>query len=201
MRRWCLALVHHPVLDRQGAVITTAITNLDLHDMARSSLTFGLSDMFVVHPVQAQRELANKVQEHWLHGSGRKRIPDRAPPMELLRVVSSLQEAFDALGGREHIEVWTTSARRVSVSSTYEQARARLWSDGKPVMLLFGTGWGLAPQVVDEADVCIEPICAAQATGFNHLSVRAACAITLDRLAGAQACRDVACDVRFSTQR
>jgi hypothetical protein len=185
MRRLCLALVHHPVLDRQGAVITTAITNLDLHDMARSARTYGLSDMFVVHPVEAQRQLAERVRDHWLHGSGQRRIPDRAPPMRLLRVVSGLRAAYDELGGRDAIEVWTTSARRgPGMSCTYEQARERIWGEGPPVMLLFGTGWGLAAGLVDESDVRIEPIRSATETGFNHLSVRAACAITLDRLVG-----------------
>lgn len=189
MRRLCLALVHYPVLDRQGAVITTAITNLDLHDMARSALTYGCSDVFVVHPVQLQRQLAEKVQDHWLNGSGKRRIPDRAPPMELLRVVKSLKEAHDLLGGREQVEVWTTSARMEEanakgVSCTYEQARVRLWGEGPPVMLLFGTGWGLAKELMDDANVRLEPISCAHETGFNHLSVRAACAITLDRLVG-----------------
>ena len=185
MRRLCLALVHYPVLDREGAVITTAITNLDLHDMARSARAYGLSDMFVVHPVEAQRQLAERVRDHWLHGSGKRRIPDRAPPMELLRVVSSLREAWDAVGGRDQVEVWTTSARcGLGEVCAYEQARFRLWRDGSPVMLLFGTGWGLAPAVVEEADVLVEPVRAAVDTGFNHLSVRAACAVVLDRLCG-----------------
>jgi hypothetical protein len=185
MRRLCLALIHHPVLDRQGAVITTAITNLDLHDMARSARTYGLSDMFVVHPVAAQRDLAERVRDHWLHGSGRRRIPDRAPPMELLRVVSSLDEAYDALGGRGAIEVWTTSAKKSpGEPCRYEEARALMEREGPPVMLLFGTGWGLPRGLVDESEIRLEPIRAAAETGFNHLSVRAACAITLDRLVG-----------------
>jgi hypothetical protein len=51
-----------------------------------------------------------------------------------------------------------------------------------PVLLLFGTGWGLTEEVLAAADRRLEPI---QGAGdFNHLSVRAACAITLDRLLG-----------------
>ena len=166
-------------------MITTAITNLDLHDMARSALTYGLSDMFVVHPVTAQRQLAEKVKDHWVNGSGKRRIPDRAPPLGLLRVVGSLQEAFDAFGGRASVEVWTTSARGgCGNSSSYEQARGRLCGDGLPVMLLFGTGWGLDSGVIGDSDVLLAPIRSSVCTGFNHLSVRAACAIILDRLVG-----------------
>ncbi|HSU40802.1 MAG TPA: RNA methyltransferase, partial [Polyangiaceae bacterium] len=87
MRRLAAALVHHPVLDRQGAIVTTAITNLDLHDIARSAHTYGLTDFFVVHPVGAQRELAERVREHWTSGSGARRIPDRTPAMLGLRIV------------------------------------------------------------------------------------------------------------------
>ena len=57
--------------------MTTAITNLDLHDIARSAHTYGLSDFFVAHPIAAQRELAERVREHWVTGSGARRIPDR----------------------------------------------------------------------------------------------------------------------------
>jgi hypothetical protein len=68
---------------------------------------------------------------------------------------------------------------------SYAEARARLAASEKPVLLLFGTGWGLSREVVAGADVRIEPIRAGADTGYNHLSVRAACAITLDRLRGA----------------
>ena len=49
-------------------------------------------------------------------------------------------------------------------------------------MILFGTGWGLAPAVLDQADVFLAPLKGAHPEGYNHLSVRAACAIILDRL-------------------
>ena len=90
MNRLTLALVHHPVLDRAGATVTTAITNLDLHDMARSARTYGVDDLYVVHPIEAQRVLAERIKSHWVDGSGKKRIPDRAVAMEVLRIVPSL---------------------------------------------------------------------------------------------------------------
>ena len=62
MRRLALALVHHPVLDRGGGTVTTAITNLDLHDMARSARTYGVGDLFIVHPIEAQRLLAERIR-------------------------------------------------------------------------------------------------------------------------------------------
>ncbi|MEB2313816.1 MAG: RNA methyltransferase [Sorangiineae bacterium] len=182
MRRVTVALVHYPVLDRERKVVTTAITNLDLHDIARSAHTYGLSDYFIVHPVEAQRELAERVKSHWLEGSGARRIPDRVPAMERLRIVPTLEDARRALGGAP--ELWTTSAARGEGVVTHEAAKARLAEDGAPVLLVFGTGWGLADSVMAAATLRLEPIASRRADGYNHLSVRAAAAITLDRLLG-----------------
>jgi hypothetical protein len=180
-----LALVHHPVLDREGGVVTTAITNLDLHDLARSARTYGARALFIVHPIEAQRLLAERVREHWVAGSGKRRIPDRATALDLLRVVPSLDDAFAALGGRASICVWTTAASpRGGAVTDYPAARALLAGEGRPVLLLFGTGWGLPTSVTATADVRLAPIRASADTGYNHLSVRAACAVTLDRLRG-----------------
>jgi hypothetical protein len=186
MRTAAVVLLHYPVRDRSGAIITTAVTNLDLHDMSRSTRTYGLSAMVAVHPVAAQRELIDKVRDHWINGSGARRIPDRTPAMELLRVATSLDEVIAQYGGRGAVELWTTSAQQRATTLTYAEARARVHTEGPPVLLMFGTGWGIDPSLEEQADVRIEPIRAEAETGFNHLSVRAACAITLDRLWGAR---------------
>ncbi len=34
-----VALLHHPVLDKNGLVVTTALTTMDIHDIARSART------------------------------------------------------------------------------------------------------------------------------------------------------------------
>jgi hypothetical protein len=183
-RRVAVALLHHPVLDAQGGVVTTTITNLDVHDLARSSRTYGVSDYFIVHPITAQRELLARICDHWRTGAGGKRIPDRKLALDLVRPAATLGEAIDALGGRGSIEVWVTAARTVGRSISSREARERVWREGKPVLLIFGTGWGLAPSVIQDADAVVEPIRAGQETSYNHLSVRAACAILLDRLLG-----------------
>jgi hypothetical protein len=185
MSRLALALVHHPVLDRQGEVVTTAITNLDLHDMSRSSLTYGVNELFVVHPIAAQRELATRIRDHWVTGSGRKRIPDRGTALEVMRISPSLEDVYTELGGRAEIELWTTAANaRFGPATSYQEARARLERSERPVLLLFGTGWGLAEDLVRGADLRLAPILGAEGSTYNHLSVRAACAISLDRLRG-----------------
>jgi hypothetical protein len=182
MRRVAAALVHHPVLDRQRQVVTTAITNLDLHDIARSARCYGVSDLFVAHPIAAQRELAERVRRHWTTGSGARRIPDRKPALELVRVTSSLDEAIELFGGAE---IWTTSARaRPGVALSHAAARAALQGEGRAVLLVFGTGWGLADALFDRAERHLAPIESPCEDGYNHISVRAAAAILFDRLLG-----------------
>lgn len=184
MRRMGAALVHHPVVDRQGQVVTTAITNIDLHDIARSALTFGLDVCYVVHPIAAQRELALRVQNHWVHGSGARRIPDRSPALATLRIVSTLAEARADFSQGEPHELWVTSAAAGGPVLSYEGAREVLTQPGPAVLLVFGTGWGLSPELIEAAERQLEPIASARSDGYNHLSVRAAAAITFDRLCG-----------------
>jgi len=185
VRRCAVALVHYPVLDGQGAVVTSAVTNLDVHDLARTARTYGMSDYFVVHPIAAQRELVERIRQHWTDGSSGRRIPDRREALTLLRVVDSLDAALGSLGGRGEAEIWVTAARELGTPLSFAGARARLKGDGKAVLVVFGTGWGLAPSVIDAADAILEPIRPTRGE-YNHLSVRSACAIAMDRLFGAR---------------
>ncbi|MBK8256641.1 MAG: RNA methyltransferase [Polyangiaceae bacterium] len=183
-----IVLVHHPVLDRDGATVTTAITNLDLHDMARSARTYGLSAVYIVHPIEAQRQLAQSIVDHWAKGTGKKRIPDRSLAMEIVRVVPTLDDVYTMIAGaegRRGVHVWTTAAKaHPGGVISYVEARPKLHEASKPVAMLFGTGWGLARSLIEDADVRLCPLRAEADTGYNHLSVRAACAISLDRLLG-----------------
>jgi len=47
-------------------------------------------------------------------------------------------------------------------------------------MVLFGTAWGIADELLERADCVLAPILGV--SHYNHLSVRGAAAITLDRL-------------------
>lgn len=186
MRRVGIALVHYPVLDRQGATVTAAITNLDVHDIARTAMTFGLSAFYVVHPIEAQRNLVQRIRQHWIEGSGGKRIPDRIAPMRLVRVVATVEEALTDFSQAEPPWIWTTSAGTAGLAPplSHQQAAGHLVDSGPPVMLLFGTGWGLARASHAMATHQLLPVTGANSGAFNHLSVRAAVAIIVDRLMG-----------------
>ena len=60
-----IGLVHYPIMNKHKEVITTAITNYDIHDIARASITYDVSKYFVIHNIPAQRELVSTIMEHW----------------------------------------------------------------------------------------------------------------------------------------
>ncbi len=181
-----IALVHHPVRDRLGATVTTAVTNLDVHDLARSARTYDLHGYFVVTPITAQQAIVDRIREHWRSGPGRERVPARGDALGLVRAVRDLAEARQAIGAAHGVPavVVVTSARApegedvVSFAAEAENLRIRK----APTLLVFGTGHGLTEEVLAEADLVLAPI--RPDAMFNHLSVRAAAAICLDRLLG-----------------
>jgi hypothetical protein len=179
-----VALIHSPVVDRNGRVVTSAITSLDLHDIARSARTYDVRALYVVHPIPEQRDFALRVMDHWRLNSGRLFDSRRREALELVEIVSDLDSALDAAtmltGVRPRLAF--TSAR-AEHGMSYADLRAECdRSDAPPVMLMLGTGFGLAPPMRDRADLVLDPINGPGA--YNHLSVRAAASIMLDRLRG-----------------
>jgi hypothetical protein len=175
-----IALVHHPVLDRRGDVVTSAVTNLDIHDLARLAATYNLSRYYLVTPAVEQQTLASRIVEHWQKGAGASYNPDRCQALHCLRIMNSLDEALDdwrSLAGPESLAVLTGARHQDGV----DYPDARTLAAEHPVMLVFGTGHGLAPEVYASDRPCLAPVRASQ---YNHLSVRTAAAIILDRLIG-----------------
>ena len=91
-----VALVHHPVLDRTGQVVTTAFTSLDLHDIARICRTYDVGPYYLVTPVTAQREMIERILAHWVTGEGYKERHPRVPAMAGVRTAPSLEAAVAA---------------------------------------------------------------------------------------------------------
>lgn len=180
-----VALVHHPVLDKTGEVVTTSITNFDVHDIARSARTYDLAGYFVITPIEAQHVLLGRILAHWGEaGAGTKRVPARAAALAIVEPARSIEEVVATLRDRHGAppRIVATAARStgIELSSFAEEAQAIAQSTA-PTLLLFGTGHGLTEAVLSSADALLLPI---RPGGYNHLSVRAAVAIILDRLFG-----------------
>ncbi|HEY4223340.1 MAG TPA: RNA methyltransferase [Myxococcota bacterium] len=183
MSRFAVALVHYPCLDKHGEIFTTSITNLDVHDIARASTTYGVDAFYVVTPVTAQRDMAHAIAGYWESSAGQKRNADRTVAMKLVHVVASVDDAVaseSALVGHKPLVVVTSAKEQGAVPCA--TLRARLAEES--ALVLFGTGHGLAPSIVDAADLVLEPLRGRPSVnaGYNHLSVRSAVAIFLDRL-------------------
>jgi tRNA (guanine37-N1)-methyltransferase len=180
-----LALVHHPVLDRTGAVITTALTNFDIHDLARSSLTYGLAGYHIVTPITSQRDKAAHIAKLWIDDAQGEH---RARALALVRTAASIEAVIAELTAAHGLApvVVATSARPDSFAALPRRSASALRTEATtnpaPLLILLGTGWGLAEALIPSVSRVLAPIEGVSA--WNHLSVRSAGAVLLDRLFG-----------------
>lgn len=178
-----IALIHYPVVNKTGETIGSAVTNLDLHDIARAAKTFGVDSYSIVTPYEDQRQLVGDILNHWLEGHGAKYNPARKSALDLVDITESIDQLVDAVTrkrGRKPL-ILTTSARRTGKMISYGACREKI-ETGEPVLLLFGTAHGLDQPVIEMADQTLPPINGV--SDYNHLSVRSAVSIILDRLLG-----------------
>ncbi len=178
------ALVHYPVYNKHHEVVTSALTNLDQHDIARSSKTFGLERFYIVTPSEEQQKLAERISGHWQQGWGANYNPDRRQALDIVRVTPSVAAAVSdfQLGFSKPVKVAVTGAARRPGSTSLFTFRGLLKESDQPYLLLLGTGWGLTDECFAAADLILDPL--AGFGSYNHLSVRSAAAIMLDRLRG-----------------
>ena len=178
-----LALVHFPVYNKSREVIVSSVTTLDVHDISRVCRTFGVGTFYVVTPLKTQQELVDRLIGHWLKGHGAEYNPTRKEALLKTRVAKSLNDAVadvtEQSGKKPRVVV--TGAKQVPNSISFASLREQLKEEG-PTLLVFGTGWGLEKNLVLNADHVLEPI--EGNSGFNHLPVRGAISIILDRLLG-----------------
>lgn len=177
-----VALVHYPVYNKDLQIVTTAFTNLDVHDISRACRTYGVKVFFLVHPVREQRALVERVLRHWTEGPGVSYNPTRNDALGLVKIKTSLFEALEEIekveGSKPKVVV--TDARPSENLMGYSELRERVLIGEEPYLFLFGTGWGIAKEVMEKADYALRPI--EGTMDYNHLSVRSAAAIILDRL-------------------
>ncbi len=177
-----LALVHYPIVNKDGRLVTTAITNFDIHDIARAGRTYGVERYYLVTPIELQRQFARRILTHWVEGFGAEFNPSRMEALSNVEVAEDLAAVGDMIErdfGRQPFWV-ATSAKPYAHAIKCAQLRERIARE--PVCLVFGTGSGLHPEIIELADAILEPLKGPMP--FNHLSVRSAVSIYLDRLLG-----------------
>jgi tRNA (guanine37-N1)-methyltransferase len=182
--RLYIGLLHYPVYNKNRQKIASAITTFDLHDLSRLARTYGVKRFFVINPLEDQQRLAERVLRHWAIGFGATYNRHRKEAIELLRIVPSLEDSVSEvmeMEGEAPLLFATDASRKTGRSLTYREA-ARIINSDRVVLILFGTAWGLDAEIISGADHVLDPV--EGVTDYNHLSVRTAAAIILDRLAG-----------------
>ncbi len=181
-----VALMHTDVLiGEEKRLGHSSVTSVDIHDIARSSKTYGVKEFFIVTPLLDQQKIVQKMLDFWKKGIGFEYNRCRYDAIQLVQLTASLQDVvkrIEELEGKKPLIV-TTSAKVVDTEqmiSFYDQTR--VWKSDRPVLLVFGTGQGLAPFVIEQSDYLLVPVDGF--SDFNHLSVRSAVAIILDRWLG-----------------
>lgn len=180
-----IGLVHGPVRSKDGQEITTSVTNLDIHDIARSARTFGFKRYFIITPIQNQQTMVKRILGFWETDSGLIYNPDRKDALSEVEVLDSIELAVKEITEREGKApcVVVTGANFKEFDGDEKKLLEKIRLDDRPMLLLFGTGWGLTASVVEQADFRLDPIFGIANDGYNHLSVRSAVAIYCDRLA------------------
>lgn len=180
-----LALVHYPVYNRNREIVCTSVTNFDIHDISRSCATYQIKKYFLIIPVEAQKKLTERIISYWQNGIGGKYNKDREKAFDITTVSESVEDAMKKIEEIEGVKplLVTTSARTFENSVSYKEFSTMVNKEDKNIyLLLFGTGWGLSDEIMEKSDYILEPI--RGKCEYNHLSVRAAVAIILDRLFG-----------------
>jgi tRNA (guanine37-N1)-methyltransferase len=176
-----LALIHSPVMNKSGKEGVTSLTNLDIHDIGRVSATFGLGGYYICTPLKDQQDLGQRLIRHWTMGPGGQGNPDRALALSKIKICDNVEGAVAGIEEQTGVKpfIIATSARGTG-NITYGRVKGLL--EKGPVLVVLGTGYGLGPGVMNMADATLRPLrCLSP---FNHLSVRSAASIMVDRIIG-----------------
>lgn len=169
--------------------MTTAVTNIDIHDISRSARTFGMKSFFILTPIEMQHELVGRILGYWREPATKEYHPDRYEALSITRLVHEFGEIKTAIQAEcgEEPEVVLTDARPLPNSVSYFDYRKELMDPARkrPALIVFGTGWGISDSFYPAVHRILAPVYGPEGEeGYNHLSVRAAVAIILDRLLG-----------------
>jgi len=177
-----LGLVHNPIYNKLGEVITTTVTNYDLHDISRAAKTYEIEQYYIINNLKSQQELVERVHDYWTGGRGADYCYNRHQAFSVLKIASELDEVKDKIEaerGQKPIVV-ATDAKEYANSVSYKKMREYLNDFERPFLIIFGTGYGLTEETLAECDYILDPVWGRG--DFNHLSVRSAASIILDRL-------------------
>jgi len=181
-----VALLHNDVLvGSQGLEGMTSVTSLDIHDIARSSKTFGFKNFFIVTSLLDQQKVVKKLLNFWQTDEGLEYNKNRFEALSGVCLLDTLDQAI------AHIEQQEGKAPLLIATSAHQKDHERaitffeqekVWALERPVLFLLGTGKGLTEKIIQRSDFLLNPVNGF--AEFNHLSVRSAAAVLFDRWLG-----------------
>ena len=86
-----LGLVHYPVYNKRKEVVCTSVTNFDIHDISRSCKTYDVKEYNLIVPVEAQKQLTERIINYWQDGTGGEYNKDRESAFTITRVKNSIE--------------------------------------------------------------------------------------------------------------
>ncbi len=180
-----VALMHYPIVDRQGRMCATNITNFDIHDIARSCRVYGVERYYLIHPLKEQLMFVERVLDHWRVGEGSKLNPMRQTALSDVRTAENMEKAL-LDWGQPKAKIIATHARHLPGQEkfSFSQFKTILSTEDDPYMLIFGTGFGLTQDFMKNCHAILDPIKGDSKDDYRHLCVRSAASICLDRLLG-----------------
>src|SRR5205814_7122065 len=106
-------------------------------------------------------KIVSKVLDFWKKGIGAEYNRCRYNAIQLVQLVDSLHEVIKKIEEKEGKKplVIATSAQVADTQqliSYYDQQK--VWQNDRPVLLIFGTGQGLSPEIIMQCDYLLLPI-------------------------------------------
>ncbi|HBS47876.1 TPA: tRNA (guanosine(37)-N1)-methyltransferase TrmD [Candidatus Dependentiae bacterium] len=180
-----VALMHSDVVVKSKGCGDTSITSIDIHDIARSAATYGIKNYFVVSRLEDQHMILETFLKFWKSPEGKSYNFSRYNAVSRVEPTKSLDEALqkiETIEGKKPILIATSAQSHSKVPMVDFYSQGKIWEQNRPVLIIFGTGQGLSEELLEKCDYMLGPV--RGIPNYNHLSVRSAAAIVLDRWLG-----------------
>jgi len=181
-----IALMHNDMMLKEGRIGPTSVTSIDIHDIARSSTTYGLKNFFVVTNLKDQQKMVQKMLSFWVDEKiGGDYNINRHHAVLSVKLENELDDVIAAIEkkeGKKPVIIGTSARSQDATQAITYFDQETVWQHDRPVLFLFGTGSGMSEKLLQRCDYMLPPLQGFYK--FNHLSVRSAVAIILDKWLG-----------------
>ena len=150
-----VALMHSDVVVRGNNGGHTSVTSLDLHDIARSSATYGVENVFMVTELEDQRSIMQEFLNFWLSKKGIEYNSSRFEAVKKVIPIKSFEKVKLFIKEKDGAEpiIITTSAKQYGYAKAIDYfSQGKVWECNRPILFVFGTGQGLNEKILKQSD-------------------------------------------------